>query len=39
MNPPSEMNAPRDLSTVDWRTAERSQGSGECVEVGVLHDR
>lgn len=27
---------PRDLSRIDWRTAVRSQQSGECVEVGVL---
>lgn len=32
------MNPTRDVSSVDWRTAERSQQTGECVEVGVLHE-
>lgn len=31
-------NPTRDLASVDWRTALRSQGTGECVEVGVLDE-
>lgn len=32
------MSPSRELASVDWRTAERSQATGECVEVGLVYD-